>query len=200
MKYYALFDEQGNRVTTYIEGIHETIPREAIAITEEEQNLYATNQYIRGEDGKPVKRPAYVPTLEKLKASKLVEMSNAAASAYVSGFYSAASGVKLYYDSEIEDQNLISGVYARTKEPDWKTKERYPGVAPAGKAPIRARPRKDSLTADKTVQLLDAEELKVLVDDLDSHLYTVKAMHWQLQAAVAVAETAEEIDAIKWPE
>lgn len=193
--------ESGTVLIGYGEDTFEPpIPEGFIPITADEQSLYSSNLYIRGEDGQPVEKPIETPSLAMLKTRKLSTLERAAAKAYISGFYSTASGEKLYYDSEEEDQTLINGVYARTKEPDWETKERYSGVAPAGKAPIRARPTKESPATDKTVQILNTEGLKTLVDDLDSHLYTVKATHWQLQAAVATAETAEELEAIVWPE
>ena len=62
---YALFDEMGNRITTYVEGIHNDIPIGVIEISDEDQNLYVTNEYIRGEDGKPQKKPVYIPTTEE---------------------------------------------------------------------------------------------------------------------------------------
>lgn len=61
MKYLATFDEKGNRITTYVEGIHDNIPEIAIEITEEEQVLYATNNYIRSDDGKPIEKPITPP-------------------------------------------------------------------------------------------------------------------------------------------
>jgi hypothetical protein len=67
MKYYAIFDTEGNRLTTYVDEIHgDNIPKEAIEITAEEQNLYCTNEYIRDENGRPKKKPVYVPTNEEL--------------------------------------------------------------------------------------------------------------------------------------
>lgn len=195
--YYAIFDSQGNRLTTYVEGLHESIPAEAIPITEEEQALYITGEYIRDmETGLPVHRPL-TPSIEAIKSAKLVELDRAAAAAYVAGFYSTASGQRLYYDSDQDTQKLIDGVYSRTKEADWETKVRYPGVAPAGKAPIRARVQAEDPKSSKTVQLLDAEQLKVLVEDLDAHLFKVKSTLWQKQAEVETAYQAGNIDGFK---
>lgn len=56
MRYFATFKENGERITTYVEGLHKIIPEDAIEISEEDQHLYATNEYIRGEDGNPVKK------------------------------------------------------------------------------------------------------------------------------------------------
>lgn len=67
--YKAVFDKQGNRTATYVEGVHNNIPPEAIEITKEEQDLYCTDSYIRGADGKPVRKPPYVPTAEMMLAA-----------------------------------------------------------------------------------------------------------------------------------
>jgi hypothetical protein len=41
-----------------------------VEITAEEQSLYSSNMYTRGEDGQPVEKPPYTPTLEELKTRK----------------------------------------------------------------------------------------------------------------------------------
>ena len=61
MKYFARFNKNGERITTYAEGVHNDIPSDAIEITEEEQVLYATNNYIRSDDGKPIEKPITPP-------------------------------------------------------------------------------------------------------------------------------------------
>jgi hypothetical protein len=82
MIYFAVFKENGERVTTYIEGIHANIPKEAIAITEEDQALYVTNEYIRGANGKPMKKPPYIPSEAELlqayrsKRDVLIELTD----------------------------------------------------------------------------------------------------------------------------
>lgn len=104
MRYFALFNESGNRITSFVEGVHfevkpgyeifgtddnneqvavgwepeqvsPPIPDEFIEITEEEQHLYATNQYIRGTDGKPMlKQQTAAETLTATKVTKLAEI------------------------------------------------------------------------------------------------------------------------------
>jgi hypothetical protein len=69
--YYATFDDQGKRITSYVVGLHKDIPAEAIPISDDDQALYATNRYYRGADGKPVEIPAYVPTEEEVKQQQL---------------------------------------------------------------------------------------------------------------------------------
>ncbi|HMM20644.1 MAG TPA: hypothetical protein PKA10_07875 [Selenomonadales bacterium] len=70
--YKAIFDDQGNRLTTYVEGLHADIPAEAIPITEEEQALYVTGEYIRDmETGQPMRKPIPQPTPEELQQASL---------------------------------------------------------------------------------------------------------------------------------
>lgn len=70
IKYYAQFTNSGERKATWIPGVNcETPPSDAIEITEKEQNLYATGQYIRSADGKPVEKPSYASTTEEKLAA-----------------------------------------------------------------------------------------------------------------------------------
>lgn len=71
--YLSTFDRQGNRITSYVVGMHKDIPSDAVAISDEDQALYATNEYIRV-DGNPVKRPTYVPTAEERKNHSLIAL------------------------------------------------------------------------------------------------------------------------------
>lgn len=73
--YKAIFDDQGNRLTTYIKGVHANIPAEAIPITETEQALYVTGEYIRDmKTGQPMRKPVINPTAEELKAQALAAL------------------------------------------------------------------------------------------------------------------------------
>ena len=179
-------------------------PLPYILITEDERRQYFVSG-SRMKVGITLEPPKLIDnpeTLNEKKAGKLAALDRAAAQAYVSGFYSEATGTKLYYDSDTETQRLIAGLYAATKEPDWETKMRYPGVAPAGKAPIRARVQAEDLKSSKTVQLLDATQLKALVEDLDAHLFKVKSTLWQKQTEVETAYQTGNIDEIQkvtWP-
>ncbi|SEJ60379.1 Phage tail assembly chaperone protein [Propionispira arboris] len=73
MKYLAKFDASGNRITSIVKGIHFETDEEKqkyidsgfIEISDEDQELYATNEYIQGTDGKPQKKSPYVPTVEE---------------------------------------------------------------------------------------------------------------------------------------
>lgn len=72
MKHYAAFNENGERITTYIPGVNcEAPPDDAVLISEEEQEQYVTNDYIKGADGKPVLKPVHVPTEAELKQQQI---------------------------------------------------------------------------------------------------------------------------------
>lgn len=86
MKYYAKFNPQGERETSIAEGIHFTNDDELkkyigdgfILISEEDQKLYATNEYIRDPTtGKPILRPPYIPTIKELAEAKWQEIKTA---------------------------------------------------------------------------------------------------------------------------
>ncbi|HWR09894.1 tail fiber assembly protein [Sporomusa sp.] len=72
-KHYVKFRENGERETSIAFNVHFRTEEELqpyldqgfIPITDEEQALYATNQYIRGADKKPVAKPPHVPTTEE---------------------------------------------------------------------------------------------------------------------------------------
>ena len=198
----ATFKPTGERITTYDHDYLGEIPEDAVEITEEEQQLYSQNggnDYIRDMvTGLPVKKER---SKDQIAQQKLAELDTAAQLAYIAGFYSSASGTKMFYDSDKETQTLLDGVYARTKEADWETKVRYPEVAPAGRAPVRARPLAGDTEEKKTVQYLNKEQIKVLIDDLDSHLFAVKSRLWHRQELVKAAYVAGDenaIRAVKW--
>ncbi|WP_371374902.1 phage tail assembly chaperone [Sporomusa aerivorans] len=73
-KYYTKFKDTGERETSIVLNVHFATDDELqpyldqgfIPIGDEEQELYATNQYIRDtETGEPVPKPVYVPTAEE---------------------------------------------------------------------------------------------------------------------------------------
>lgn len=101
MKYFAKFDAVGNRETSIVEGVHFTTDDELkkytdggfVEINTEDQELYASNEYIRDiKTGKPIMRPPYVPTTEdKANAiasqytTKIAELKDALATATLTG-------------------------------------------------------------------------------------------------------------------
>jgi hypothetical protein len=74
--YKATFNPDGTRITSYVEGLHTDIPADAIEISDEDQELYATNQYKRGSDGKPVKIPPHIPTTDELLTTIRAKRNN----------------------------------------------------------------------------------------------------------------------------
>lgn len=63
--------EPGTVVVDYGEDTFEPpIPEGFIPITTAEQSLYSSNMYVRGEDGEPVEKQPYTPTLGELKTRK----------------------------------------------------------------------------------------------------------------------------------
>ena len=209
-KYFAIFDQNGNRVTGYFadgmpyseEEIRLIFPT-AIELSEEEQRLYlnpgpeAPWGYHRdAETGSPVVNAAPEMPIETARRLKNDQIDRYAAVAYTKGFYSEASGAVMWYDSDEDTQKLIAGIYQQTKESDWATLVRYEGVAEAGFAPMRARPRASDSSAAKTVLLLSAEQIKTLVDDLSAALFTIKKNVWEKKALVAAATTSAEVLAV----
>ena len=133
--------------------------------------------------------------LDEQKQKKLNELEKLAAQAYVSGFISNATGRNLLYDSGLEDQQLIEGLYNRAKEPDWATTARFPDLCPAGTVIIRARASSDD---EKKEILHDGPALIRLGKDLDSHLMKVKVSHWQKQKEVLEASSYQDLKKITW--
>lgn len=72
-KYYAKFKENGEREMSVAQNVHFINEEELqpyldqgfVSISDEDQKLYASGQYIRGTDGKPTERPPHAPTTEK---------------------------------------------------------------------------------------------------------------------------------------
>lgn len=210
MLYFAKFKDTGERETTRVEGVHfrvvinpdtgETefdppMPEGFVEITAEEQDLYAQNggaDYIRGEDGKPAKVPAYVPTKEELKACKLQRIDTWTATAITGGFQSAATGAVHTYDSDVNDQFNLHAMFSATLTAAFETAAPYYGVIP-----IRAIPQGET---EKVILQHNKAQMEQLFKDLALHIGACKQKAWQLQQAVAAAETAEELANIEWPE
>jgi hypothetical protein len=47
MTYFATFNPDGTRITSYVDTVHTDIPKEAIQITDADQELYCTGNYVR---------------------------------------------------------------------------------------------------------------------------------------------------------
>jgi hypothetical protein len=80
--YYATFDAQGNRITSFLSGVHKNIPEEAILISDEDQATYASGEYIRDNGtGKPIKKTVTLSTVITKKLAELKAARNSAESA-----------------------------------------------------------------------------------------------------------------------
>ncbi|TCL35659.1 uncharacterized protein DUF4376 [Anaerospora hongkongensis] len=156
------------------------IPEDFVQITDEEQALYCTGEYIRGEDGKPVKRPAYVPTVEELKERKWGEIK------------------------EKRDRLEQSGVpyLGKVLDSDTVSVQRIAIAVQAAQAAIAAE---QPFTLEWTMQDNTAVEMDAvqvvgmsvaLAHYSDSLHQTARGIREQIEAAT----TAEELANVKWPE
>lgn len=139
-------------------------------------------------------------TLDDIKASKLDEINSKAAILYNLGFYSNATGTRLWYDSDKDSQDLINRqqLLALNNPTVYKETVFAPGYG-AGVTPIRARSDIRATQADKSIQLLDAKKMIILGNDLLATIYEIKTTNWMLQEAVVNAATVDEVNAIEWP-
>lgn len=140
------------------------------------------------------------PSLADAQNRKLSELSSAAATAYVGGFYSSASGTRLWYDSDADTQNVLNRQFLiALTAPDVYSSTVFFAGLPAGVTPVRARPNAADPDSAKTVQLIDAAQMVKLGTDLAAAWAGVKGTLWGLQAKVYAATTAEVLAAINWP-
>lgn len=92
--HYAKFDAQGERITSIVQGINfyddnglqKYIDDGFIKISDADQALYATNNYIRDtKTGRPILRPVNVPTVQEVANQKWTEIKTARDAAEQSG-------------------------------------------------------------------------------------------------------------------
>lgn len=178
--YYALFDNQGNRLASYHTDIHSNIPADAIAISDEEQALYATNEYIRGTDGKPQKKPPYTPTLDELKTAKWAEIKAKRDTLEQAG---------VPYLGKVIDSDTVSV-------------QRIAIAVQAAQAAISAGVEfaLDWTCADNTVLTMTAAEVVGMSVALAQHADSLHQTARGLRERIEAATTTEELAAIKWPE
>lgn len=140
------------------------------------------------------------PTFQELQNAKLAELNKAAVSAYVGGFYSSASGTKLWYDSDVDTQNVLNRQFLiALSTPEVYSSTVFFAGLPAGLTPVRARPHAADPDSAKTVQLISAVQMVQLGTDLAAAWAGVKGTLWGLQAKVYAATTADALAAINWP-
>ncbi len=144
--------------------------------------------------------PQEKPSIDQLREAKLAELNKAAANAYVDGFYSSASGTKLWYDSDVDTQNVLNRQYliALSTPSVYSSTVFFAGL-PAGVTPVRARPSPSDPDSAKAIQLIDAAQMIRLGTDLAAAWAGVKGTLWGLQAKVYAANTVEVLEAINWP-
>lgn len=130
--------------------------------------------------------PIPEPSLDEVKAAKLIEIKDWTASAITGGFISA--GVR--YDSDTDTQITMQGICLAVDTPRFA--EEYPQGCP-----VRGY---DEGSTEKTIHFLDATAVKLFCADLSAHIGNCKKRGWQLQQAVAAAQTVEDVEKITWTE
>ena len=133
-----------------------------------------------------------VKSLEVTRTVKLQQVDTWTATAITGGFTSDATGATATYDSTEADQQNIMLMLQAAQTADFATHPIY-----KGKIPIRAVPEGQT---SKVVLQHNTEQMQQVVIDMALHIGTCKQKGWLLQEAVAAAKTAEELEAIKWPE
>lgn len=173
--------EPGTVIIGYGEDTFEPpIPDSFVPITNEEQELYCTGKYIRGEDGKPVKRPAYVPTLEELKVAKWDE---------IKAERDRRERLPLDYLTKQFDFDDIS-----SQRLQWAIDAARSALF-LGETFVITWTCYDNSTIDLTAEQVIGIPIAV-AQRTDSLHQTARALREQIE----VAETVEALEAIVWPE
>ncbi len=177
----AITAEAGTIIINYEEDTFEpSIPEGFIPITAEEQALYSSNMYVRGEDGKPVEKPPYMPTIEELKTRKW-------------------NSVRIERD-RLEQAGVP--YLGKILDSDTVSVQRIAIAVQAAQAAIAANvPFTLAWTMqDNTAVEMDAAQVVgmsvALAQYSDGLHQTARALREQIEAA----ETVEELANIKWPE
>lgn len=203
--YVAGFDADGKRVGSLIfdghpddaQAVADAVAKGKTAfagaavvevISADDYGLYLSGDYVRGTDGTPVlaAEPTDAEKLALAKTVKLTDVQRWTAAAITGGFISA--GVR--YDSDTDTQITMQGICLAVDTPRFA--EEYPQGCP-----VRGY---DEDSVEKTIHMLDAAGVKAFCADLSAHIGTCKQKGWQLQQAVAAAETIEAVNTITWPE
>jgi hypothetical protein len=188
--YYAQFDSQGNYIAGYKLGIScDSAPEGAIEIPDEDWQKYIENggqKYRRGADGKPEEKPAYVPTLDELKTGKWEQIKAKRDAIEQSG---------VPYMGKILDSDPLSV-------------QRIAIAVQAAQEAIKAgQPLTlDWTCADNTVLTMTAEQVCGIPVALAQHSDGLHQIARGLSEDIfgsdtnTGATTAEELQAIIWPE
>lgn len=150
-------------------------------------NACNTNQWLivdRGEYYEVEALPE--PTLDELKAAKLLEVDAWTARKIVGGFTSSCRGEQVTYDSDTDTQITMQGIALNVNSALFA--EKYPTGCP-----VRGYPQGSDT---KQIYMLSPEQVMLWQADLSIHIGTCKQEGWEKQAEVAAAQSKEDIDAI----
>lgn len=128
--------------------------------------------------------------LQMLKVAKLAEINTWTQQAITGGFVSACTGATVTFDSDVDTQITMQGIALNA------TSERFTAEYPRG-CPCRGYAEGSN---NKAIYMLTGEQVLGFCADLSLHIGACKQRGWELQAAVTVAKTKEELDAITWAE
>lgn len=134
------------------------------------------------------KREYIAPTIDELKAIKLLEVDNWIADKITGGFISQCTGSPVRYDSDRDTQNTVSSDLNTIYLSPEKFNENFPNGYP-----MRGYPENTNI---KQVYFLTKEQLLQWNVDLGLHRGTCKQNGWIKQAEVNAAQSKEELDAI----
>lgn len=195
MKYFARFNENGERIETHAaDGMPYSYTElknmaEFVELSEEEYQMYCAGCVRDAETGKPTELPS-ITNFKELQKAKLAEIDEMTRQRITGGFTSAAKRTAHIYDSAEVDQLTFSAMYAASKSPDFETTAPY-----LGKIPIRAVPEGES---EKIIVLHNAVEMQKVIDDLALHIGTCKQIGWQLQEQAKAAKNQSDLEKIIW--
>lgn len=134
------------------------------------------------------KREYIAPTIDELKAIKLLEVDNWTADKITGGFISQCTGKPVRYDSDRDTQNTVSSDLNTIYLSPEKFNENFPNGYP-----MRGYPENANI---KQVYFLTKEQLLQWNVDLGLHRGTCKQNGWIKQAQVEAALSKEDLDAI----
>lgn len=132
------------------------------------------------------KREYIAPTIDELKAIKLLEVDNWTADKITGGFISQCTGKPVRYDSDKDTQLTMQGIALNVST------ERFANEYPLG-CPVRGYKEGET---EKTIQYLNAAQVYTWCADLSSHIGACKQQGWIKQAQVEAALSKEDLDAI----
>lgn len=135
------------------------------------------------------KREYIAPTIDELKAIKLLEVDNWIADKITGGFISECTGKPVRYDSDRDTQNTVSSDLNTIYLSPEKFNENFPNGYP-----MRGYPENANI---KQVYFLTKEQLLQWNVDLGLHRGTCKQNGWIKQAEVNAAQSAEELNTIE---